>query len=364
MRARWLLCALALALVVAGCSSDGGDGGAATSDTSSAAAPSTTSVTPQGWIEESVSFVADGLTIHGTYRHRQDAAPGPAALLVSESGNTDRNGDNAVAGPVGNMRQLAEYLSGKGVASLRYDKVGTGETGLGPYATRPADIGSAVYTGGAKAAAAYLAQRPGSDPARISVYALGEGTVHAMTVALDTAPGAPKIHSLGLFAPLSARYLDIITGRVRADVEAAVSSGAKTREQADQVLDAWTAAVKQARIQGTAPAQLPEGLGAVLNPGNVKAVVEADDIDPLVLAVKLPAGMPVLATCSDSDAQADCAAERPLFAALGHTALTVVELKGVNHVLRDDPTDNVGNYARPDPLSPQLLAALDGFVGR
>ena len=72
----------------------------------------------------------------------------------------------------------------------------------------------------------------------------------------------------------------------------------------------------------------------------------------------------MLLTCSDSDAQANCAAEQPLFDALGHTALTVVELKGVNHVLRDDPTDNVANYAKQDPLSPQLVTALDGFVGK
>ena len=88
-----------------------------------------------------MTFTADGLTIHGTYRHERDAATGPAALLISESGNTDRNGDNAVAGPVGNMRQLAELLSDKGVASLRYDKIGTGKTGLGPYAQRPMDVG-------------------------------------------------------------------------------------------------------------------------------------------------------------------------------------------------------------------------------
>ena len=60
------------------------------------------------WVEDEVTFAADGLTIHGTYRHQKDAAPGPAALLISESGNTDRNGDNAVVGPIGNMRQLAE----------------------------------------------------------------------------------------------------------------------------------------------------------------------------------------------------------------------------------------------------------------
>jgi hypothetical protein len=128
-----------------------------------------------------VTFTAEGLTIHGTYRHLPDSAPGPAALLISESGATDRNGDNAVAGPVGNMRQVAELLSGKGVASLRYDKVGTGKTGLGPYAQRPKDVVSAVYTSGAKSAVNFLAEQSATDKSRISVYAVGEGTVHAMS---------------------------------------------------------------------------------------------------------------------------------------------------------------------------------------
>ncbi len=37
---------------------------------------------------------------------------------------------------------------------------------------------------------------------------------------------------------------------------------------------------------------------------------------------------------------------KPLIDALQHTALTVVELKGVNHVLRDDPTDSIANSPR------------------
>lgn len=316
----------------------------------------------QGWAEEEVSFTdSSGLTLHGTYRHHGDGA-GPAALLISESGQTDRNGDNAVAGPVGNMRQLAEYLSEKGIASLRYDKVGTGKTGLGPYAQRPADVGSAAYSAGARAAVRYLAGKPGTDGARISVYALGEGTIHAMTLADDIAPDAPKIHSLGLFQPLPGRYLDIISARVRVDVDAAVEAGAKTPEQAKTVLDAWAAAVAEARSRGTAPAQIPDGLGAILNAGNVKAVVEADAIDPQALAARVPTGMPVLVTCSDSDGQANCESIRPLTAALKHAELTVVDLKGVNHVLRDDPSDNVANYAKPGPLSPQLITALDNFV--
>lgn len=75
--------------------------------------------------------------------------------------------------------------------------------------------------------------------------------------------------------------------------------------------------------------KLPNGLSAILNPGNVKAVVESDAIDP----------------------------------ALKHTELTLVELTGVSHVLKDDPTDAITNYARDQPLSPQVVGALKKFVG-
>ena len=316
------------------------------------------------WADEDVTFVADGLTIHGTYRHRDGRSSGPAALLISESGRTDRNGDNNVAGPIGNMRQLAEYLSSHDVASLRYDKVGTGRTGLGPYADRPAEVGSAVYTAGAKAAVRFLAARPATEAERISVYGLGEGAVHAMALAADTSADAPHLHSVGLLQPLAARYLDLIAGRVSADMADAVRSGAKTREQADQVIASWRSAVSQVRASQTAPAQLPDGLSAILNPGNARAVAEADAIDPLQLAAGIPDATPVLLTCSDADAQANCTTMMPLATALAHTDLQFVQLKGVNHVLRDDPTDNISHYANQSPLSPQLTSALDLFLTR
>ena len=303
------------------------------------------------WVDEDVSFDADGLTIYGTYRHRSGDERGPAALLISESGNTDRNGDNQVAGPIGNMRQLAELLSDRGVATLRYDKVGTGRTGIGPYKDHPDDVVSAVYTTGAKAALRFLAGRPDADPAKLSVYGLGEGSIHALTLAGDTAPDAPKVHSLGLLQPLPGRYLDIITTRVAAG-------------GSPETVAAWKAAVAQIRTQGTVPATLPDGLNAIANAGNIKAVVDADRIDPLALAAAVPAGTPVLLTCSDSDNQANCANAKPLIDALGRTDLTVTELRGVNHVLRDDPTDNIANYAKKDPLSPQLVSALDSFATR
>lgn len=318
---------------------------------------------PTAWVDDEVTFVADGLTLYGTYRHQPGPSPRPAALLISESGRTDRNGDNAVAGPVGTARSLAGLLSDRGVASLRYDKVGTGRTGLGPYAADPARVGSAVYDSGARAAVRFLTGQPGTDKSRVSVYALGEGAIHAMTLAGDTG-AVPRIHSLALLQPLPSRYLDLITNRVRSDVDADVSAGRQTREQGDQAVASWTAAVAQVRAGGAVPANLPAGLNAILNPGNLKAVLDADAIDPSALAARIPPGTPTLLTCSDSDAQASCAAMQPLAAALAHTDLDFVRFKGVSHVLKDDPSDSVANYAKNQPLSPEFVSALNAFVSR
>ena len=309
--------------------------------------------------------MADGLTIHGSYRHQPGATAVPAAVLIGESGITDRNGDNNVAGPVGNMRQLAEYLSDHGQASLRYDKAGTGATGLGPYASHRGDVGTAVFTAGAKAAIRFLAEQSGVDKGRLSVYGLGEGTTHAMALATDTSAGAPKVHALGLLQPLPGRYLDLMTSRLRAQNAAEIKAGGKTQEQAHAVLAAWTAAVAQARTAGTVPpGQLPDGMSAILNPGNVKVVIEADKVDPIAEAASVAPGTPVLLTCSDSHGQARRDDIPPLADALAHTDLMLVRLKGVNHVLRDDPSDNVANYAKKGPLSPQLTDALNGFVNK
>jgi hypothetical protein len=42
--------------------------------------------------------------------------------------------------------------------------------------------------------------------------------------------------------------------------------------------------------------------------------------------------------------------------------VTLLELRGVNHVLRDDPTDSIANYANKALLSAQLTDALTVFV--
>jgi hypothetical protein len=181
-------------------------------------------------------------------------------------------------------------------------------------------------------------------------------------LASDKGPGAPKISSLGLLQPLADRYLDLITNKVRRDLATDVRAGRASQAQADEWLNAWIAAVAQARKDGTVPEQLPYGLSAVLSQKNVEAVTATDGINPVALAMLVPAGTRVLLTCSDVDGLGDCQDMKPLANALAHTSLDFVQFSGVNHVFTDQPPGQMTNYTKNQALSSQLTAALAAFV--
>ena len=204
------------------------------------------------WVDQPVSFQAGGLTVYATYRHPAAAtSPMPAVLLIAGSGPTDRNGNSALLpGPVGTLQAVADWLSADGVASLRYDKLGSGQTGLGPYADHPATIGIAPFEQEAAAALRFLARQPGVDRARLGVIGHSEGALFALLLADGADPrgsGAgplPEVHILGLFEPLSERYLDVIADQIDARAAAAQRAGQITSAEASSLTHALAARKK------------------------------------------------------------------------------------------------------------------------
>lgn len=65
--------------------------------------------------------------LHGTLLLPKSDQPLPVALLIAGSGPTDRNGNNPM-GRNDSLKRLAQGLAKQGVASLRYDKRGVGES--------------------------------------------------------------------------------------------------------------------------------------------------------------------------------------------------------------------------------------------
>ena len=74
--------------------------------------------------EEKIALgVGDGITLHGTLLLPEGVERPPVALIVAGTGEMDRDGS-----PLNLYRHLAEDLQKEGIATLRFDKRGVGES--------------------------------------------------------------------------------------------------------------------------------------------------------------------------------------------------------------------------------------------
>lgn len=124
-----------------------------------------------------VSFPSGDLTLAGTLALPDGDGPFPAAVLVTGSGPLDRD-SNTKKLRIGVMAQVAAHLAAHGIASLRYDKRGVGESG-GDY------LASGLFdnVADARAALAALRARPEIDADRLFVIGHSEGAIIATEVA-------------------------------------------------------------------------------------------------------------------------------------------------------------------------------------
>jgi hypothetical protein len=159
-------------------------------------------------VAATVLIIAVSAGCSGGHPHRAGAAAskassdaGTARELSFRSGPTDRDGDDRQFPHLGTNRNFARALSGDGVASLRYDKLGSGAAGIGAHPD-PSDVGFDLYTQEALDAYRTLARQPGIDPHRLIVVGHREGGLFALWLAdrLKGTPEAPRM--LVLAAPL------------------------------------------------------------------------------------------------------------------------------------------------------------------
>ena len=228
-------------------------------------------------------------------------------------------------------------------------------------------MGIAPFEQEAAAALRFLASQHGINQSQLGVFGHSEGALFALLLADGFTGGtgaAPHVHTLGLIEPLSERYLDIIAIQVDAQVAAAQQAGQLTAAQAASLTQALARAIAQLRSAGTVPSGLPAALSGVLGPSSALYLSQADRHDPASLAAKLPAGTPVLVTCSSADTQVSCGEVHQLRDGLAQAPAKTdfVQLNGVDHVLKVDPAGSAANYTRALPFSPQLQSALRSFV--
>nr|WP_231610715.1 alpha/beta hydrolase [Rhodococcus sp. CX] len=318
------------------------------------ALPVTGSVVEAAGIDSPLTFEADGTVFHGSLR-TPDGATAGAALLLPGSGPTDRNGNQPGAAS-GTLTRTADVLAAHGITSYRFDKIGSGETGLGAYTLETVgEYGFTEQVDHAEAAARALADRTGIPTDEILVVGHSEGALTALALA-DRGIG----NGFALLQPLPMRYLDLLTAQITA-----VADSGQLGADGDAVRAGLPRTVESLRTTGTVPADQHPLLAQLgLNPANAKFLAEADAFDPPVLAAQLATGTPVLLTCSDKDTNVSCAQVEPLRSALAHTDLQFEHFATANHGLEElgplppGPADLVALL----PVSGEFVAAMDGWA--
>ena len=131
--------------------------------------------------EATFSNLTVNVRLSGTLTIPAGPGPFPAVVLLSDSGPHDRDGTVGDFAPLG---LLADYLTRRGVAVLRFDDRGVGKSG-GPAATTTADLVS-----DAQAGMNYLRTRPEIDLSHLGLVGHGEGGNVALLAAAQPLPPA------------------------------------------------------------------------------------------------------------------------------------------------------------------------------
>lgn len=314
--------------------------------------------------EEEVTFDAAGMTVHGTLTLPAGEGPFPAVLLIAGSGPTDRDWNNPLLpGTNGSAALLAKELAAKGVASLRYDKRGTGKTGV------PATVTWADYLAEQQAALALLRARPNVDAAKLYVAGHSEGAAHALKLA---AAEGGAIAGLVLLSPagrpLKQVILDQLTPQLR---------GALAPEAAEAELSRMDAALTAiANSEDVNPAEVSQLVGlqqllaAFLAPASVGFSRELLAFDPQAALQALPHRTLILS--GEKDIQVSPEQDVKPLAAARPDNTELVLLPDADHVLKAEPRPREQLNAQAGAaynadgrkLAEGLAEAISGFITR
>jgi uncharacterized protein len=290
----------------------------------------------------------------------------PGALIISGSGPTDRDGNDRQFPHLDTNRNFARALSGAGVASLRYDKLGSGAAGLGAHPD-PSSIDFDLYAHEALDAYRTLARQPGIDPHRLILVGHSEGGLFALWLAghLKGTPAAPRM--LVLAAPLGRRYLDVAARQLTDHYRQAQAAGQLPAKDAAARIADLHRVVATLRATGKPPAHLADpALAPALNPMNAAFLVQADRLDPAALARRLGPSLPVLVLRGTKDVQVDAGDVDHLMRGLAaDRAAQRADIPAADHLFKvvtgtPNPAVDYANGGRP--FAPQVAPRLADFL--
>ena len=261
----------------------------------------------------------------------------PVVLIIAGSGPTDRNGNNPMM-TNNSLKMIAEGLSEKGIATLRYDKRGIAESqGAG---VNESDLRFEIYVEDAIEWVEWL-QKDG----RFSeIYILGhsEGSLIGM-IAAQEKEVKKFISVAGIGSPAG----EILREQLNAQSSMALELALPYLEKLEK---------------GETIEEVPKMLYSLFRPSVQPYMISWLKYDPSKEIAKLK--KPVLIVQGTTDIQVPVSEAEKLAAANKQAEVRIIE--GMNHVLKESEPDrqkNLQTYTNPTlPLKKGLIDAIVEFI--
>jgi pimeloyl-ACP methyl ester carboxylesterase len=323
---------------------------------------------PYSYREEEVVFPNAGakVSLAGTLTIPTGAGPFPVAVLLTGSGPHDR--DETLLGHHPFLI-LADHLTRKGIAVLRYDKRGIGKSS-GDYANATTED----FANDCESALAYLKNRKELDPKKIGLIGHSEGGIIAPMVAarskdiawivLLAGPGVKGEDLLLLQSESILKVSGANDAQIASTLDFNKQTYALVREAQNRAeLESKLKELVQASSENSAlpPSALQSQLGMLASPW-FRYFLDYDPAPALHKSL-----CPVLALDGQKDLQVppkeNLAAIQKALQDGGNRDFQATELPGLNHLFQHAPTGSPTEYGVVlETMAPEALNAVSDWV--
>ena len=273
--------------------------------------------------------------IFGTLTIPEKFEKGPISLIISGSGPTNRNGNNKMM-KNNSLKYLAEELSKKGIASIRYDKRGVEESNSAGISEK--DLRFENYINDTKDWIKFIRQ----DKKFTSITIIGhsEGSLIGMTAATEadkfvSISGIGKSSDKILKEQLSSQSKDII-------------------ENSNGIIDSLK--------NGYTVTSINPLLFSIFRPSVQPYLISWFKYDPQIEINKLK--IPVLIAQGTNDIQVK--EEDAKLLSNAYPTAKLILIKDMNHVLKiikGNKEENIASYNNPDlKISKELILSISDFI--
>jgi uncharacterized protein len=284
--------------------------------------------------------IGDGHLL-GTLTVPEGNGPFPVALIIAGSGPTDRDGNSSML-KTDAYKKLAQGLAAAGIATLRYDKRGVGQSTT--VMQSESDLRFDDYVSDAVTCTKFL-----EDDGRfssVSIIGHSEGSL----VGILAAQQDPKVRAFVSLEGAGRNLAAIVNEQVRANpgTPAAIVNEVES--------------INASLLAGKIVPNPDPALATLFRPSVQPYLISEYRYDPPAEIAKLT--IPVLIIHGSTDIQVSTADASLLGAA--DPKARIATISGMNHVLVDAPSDrnaNIATYSQPAlPLSPTLVPTIAQFL--